>query len=64
MEKYAKAVANTPRLTIHYADGKSPVTRSTTHGGFDNDPFTMTDILKQQLGKAPGRPFTASDLNY
>lgn len=64
MEKYAQAVENTPRLTIHYADGKSPITRSATHGGFDNDPFTMNDILKQQLGRGPQRPFTASDLNY
>jgi hypothetical protein len=46
MQKYSQATENTPRLTIRYAAGNSLITRSTTHGGFDNDPFTMNDILK------------------
>jgi len=43
-------------------DGKR--TASTTHGGFDNDPATMNDVLKRVLGKAPTVPFTAKNLDY
>ncbi len=39
-------------------------TRSTTHGGFDNDRYTMNHILRRVLGAAPGRPFTREDLKY
>ena len=49
---------------IVYASKKSPVTRSRSHGGFDNDSFTMNDILRQVLGKLPGRPFTKEDLDF
>jgi len=49
---------------VAYADPKSPVTRSTSHGGFDNDCFTMNDILHEVLGKAPKRPFSTRDLDF
>jgi len=40
-------------------------TASTSHGGFDNDIYTMNDILKRVTGKnVPTRPFTSEDLNY
>ncbi len=38
---------------------------SETHGGFDNDPATMNDVLKGVLGTdKPSRPFTEEDLKY
>jgi len=37
---------------------------STSHGGFDNDPATMNDILRRVLGKAPIVPFTKQSLDY
>ena len=39
-------------------------TRSTTHGGFDNDEFTMNHILRRVLGEAPAHPFTEDGLKY
>jgi hypothetical protein len=50
---------------IIYSNGVDGVrTRSSTHGGFDNDPYTMNHILKRVLGKSPGRPFKDDDLSY
>ena len=40
------------------------VTTAASHGGFDNDPPTMNHILRNILGKAPVRAFSASDLDY
>lgn len=37
---------------------------STTHGGFDNNPATLNDILRRVVGKEPKRLFTPNDLNY
>jgi hypothetical protein len=42
----------TPRLNFYYSKGDTPhaqATRSTSHGGFDNDPFTMNHILRRIL---------------
>lgn len=51
------------KVDIQYA-GEQSVTRSETHGGFDNDPSTMNDILKRILGTTPVRPFTDTDLGF
>lgn len=51
-------------MTIWYADRDSPRSKSTTHGGFDNDPDTMNDVLRTILGKKPGRPFSQQDLDF
>ena len=48
----------------HGDPGREPRTLSKTHGGFDNDPATMNDILRSVLGKKPKRPFEQSDLEY
>jgi len=40
------------------------VTTAASHSGFDNDPPTMNHILRNILGKAPTRAFSASDLDY
>jgi pimeloyl-ACP methyl ester carboxylesterase len=39
-------------------------TRSTSHGGFDNDIYTMNHILRSVLGEAPKQPFTKDNLDY
>ena len=44
------------------ADGS--VSRSESHGGFDNDPDTMNSVLYRILGGPPKRPFTSRDLQY
>lgn len=66
MEKYNKQLdASHPALKIIYSKGsKSGKTSSKSHGGFDNDPNTMNDMLKRILGKKPKRPFTKKDLDY
>ena len=38
------------------------VCRSETHGGFDNDSFTLNSVLFRILGKKPTRKFDARDL--
>jgi hypothetical protein len=37
---------------------------ATSHGGFDNDPFTLNSILYRILGGMPASAFTQRDLNY
>jgi len=66
MEKFSKNI--TPidnKLTIHYSNGLSGnKSRSTSHGGFDNDPTTMNSILKTILDKNPKVKFTKENLKY
>jgi hypothetical protein len=40
------------------------ISRSDTHGGFDNDEGTLNSILWRILGTRPARPFTTRDLQY
>lgn len=65
MQKFNKPLANDP-LNIWYAGmpGSLRKSENKTHGGFDNDPETMNDILKTILGGAPKRPFSAQDLDF
>ncbi len=51
---------NIPNLNFVVSQGAQPGARtiSTSHGGFDNDPFTMNDILRRILGDKPIQPFT------
>lgn len=59
-----------PNLVI--ADSATPnsdkprpdISRSETHGGFDNDPATMNAVLYRILGKQPQRPFQTRDLQF
>ncbi|MEJ2322603.1 MAG: C1 family peptidase [Gammaproteobacteria bacterium] len=66
MEKFRKQVRFARGLPkMYFSNGASgPRTRSTCHGGFDNDIHTMNDILRRVLGKNPERPFTKDDLKY
>jgi hypothetical protein len=49
---------------IYSRKRRSKESRSTSHGGFDNDRFTMNSVLRTVLGGAPKREFTAKDLDY
>ena len=40
------------------------VCRSETHGGFDNDPFTLNSVLYRILKGEPARQFTERDLQW
>ncbi|MCP3669608.1 MAG: C1 family peptidase [Gammaproteobacteria bacterium] len=67
MQKFSMDLAPSNRLSLIYSDGDVDGnfrTASTSHGGFDNDPYTMNDILRQVLGGEPTRSFTAADLDY
>ncbi len=71
MQKFRRRIGRIPRsLRIETSEGittGSPRTASTTHGGFDNDPFTLNDILRTVLGVARNRIprlFTTKDLEY
>lgn len=37
---------------------------SRSHGGFDNDPYTLNDVLTRILGRPPEHPFTAEALAF
>lgn len=53
-----------PASFVYSKGGNGRRTASTSHGGFDNDPATMNDILKRVLGANPLRKFTVEDLRY
>ena len=40
------------------------ICRSDSHGGFDNDSFTLNSVLHRILGEAPKREFDSRDLQY
>ncbi len=66
MEKFVKqvkTVGSSPQFI--YSNGiDGQRTRSTSHGGFDNDAYTMNHILGRILGVKPAEPFTAESLEY
>ena len=41
-----------------------PLSQSDSHGGFDNDPVTLNEVLRRILGRTPERPFHVRDLQY
>jgi hypothetical protein len=45
-------------------DRTGNVSRSESHGGFDNDPDTMNSVLVRILGQAPKRKFEVRDLQF
>ena len=59
------SVDGLPGIVISGAGDKPGVmSKSDTHGGFDNDPNTMNSVLVRILGKLPKTPFTARDLHF
>ena len=59
MEKYSKKLKEP---NFYYSDGKKGVTKSTSHGGFDNDPNTLNHIMETVLGALPKKPFTKDEM--
>ncbi|MFK7828473.1 MAG: C1 family peptidase [Congregibacter sp.] len=66
MQKYNKLLDTTglPVEFVYAKSSRSGRSRSDSHGGFDNDPATMNDLLARILGKKPSRPFEKRDLDY
>ncbi|MDX8336590.1 hypothetical protein [Candidatus Cetobacterium colombiensis] len=68
MEIYNKNLKNQPNFEIIYSGKKEYQDRckSKSHGGFDNDPFTMNDILKRILETKdiPESKFDSKNLDY
>ena len=67
MAKHHKAIKPKPRaLRFVVSDENGPRSASTSHGGFDNDPATMNDILTGILSKPPTKRnrFTTEELTY
>ncbi len=70
MQRYSAELENTsPKaLDFVYSKGQKKTTKlrsaSESHGGFDNDKYTMNDILSTILGTKPTRPFNDEDLKY
>jgi hypothetical protein len=63
MERYSKKL-KARGLKQFISKGSGNVTRSTSHGGFDNDVYTMNSVLKKILKRTPDKPFTKAELNY
>ncbi|MBU3023739.1 C1 family peptidase [Aestuariibacter sp. A3R04] len=51
-------------VTVVYSNESSDVCRSVSHGGFDNDRFTMNTLLREILDAEPTHPFTKKTLDY
>jgi hypothetical protein len=68
---FAKKVDGRPALVVagraaSGEEGKNTgnVSRSESHGGFDNDPDTLNSVIFRILGRAPTKPFTVRDLQF
>ncbi|GAX59339.1 cysteine protease [Candidatus Scalindua japonica] len=70
MQRYSVELKNisSKNLDLVYSNGAKQTSKlrsaSRSHGGFDNDKYTMNDILGTILGKKPARPFKDVDLKY
>ena len=64
MEKFKNEVVSVGKLPrFIYSNGvEGQRTRSTSHGGFDNDVYKMNHILRMILGKSPDEPFRGLSL--
>jgi len=49
-------------MKLIYSNGRGTVTRSQSHGGFDNDSYTMNSLLKRILNAAPKQPFNDDEM--
>ncbi len=63
MEKYSKKL-KTKGVKQFISKGSGKVTQSTSHGGFDNDEYTLNSVLKKILKENPAKPFTKSELRF
>lgn len=64
-EFFKQKVDGRPSLVIAGEEGDAGnVSRSDSHGGFDNDEHTLNSILHRILGQAPNPGFTLQDMQY
>jgi hypothetical protein len=62
---FGGTVDGRPALVVSGQEGSAgSLSRSRSHGGFDNDPDTLNSVLLRILGRRPSRPFTKRDLEY
>jgi hypothetical protein len=61
MQIYANDMPSAVKIEIAYSGPRSG-TASRTHGGFDNDPVTLTTIMSRILGRGVPSPPTADEL--
>ncbi len=62
MALYSKKQEKKTGLEFIYSNGKTGRTRSTSHGGFDNDANTLNDIMKTILGGEPPHKFKPEEI--
>ena len=62
MKIYSDTLPAITGLKFVYSDGKTGPSKSTSHGGFDNDPDTLNAILKTILGAEPPAKFTKEEM--
>jgi len=65
MARYRAKLPKVPSNPVHHyaTDARDPMTRSNSHGGFDNDLTTMNSMLRLVLGKNPSPKFTDEELS-
>lgn len=64
MEKFTGGIGADQGLRLFNTRDHAALTRSESHGGFDNDIATMNHILQTILGQAPASPFRKDELDY
>ena len=62
MQMFSKDLEETNGLKLIYSNGNGKVTRSESHGGFDNDTHTMNSLLKRVLKVEPKKPFNDQEM--
>ena len=62
MQIFSKNLKGTKGLKLIYSSGRGNVSRSVSHGGFDNDSHTMNSLLKRVLNGQPKKPFTDEEM--
>ncbi len=62
MRRYSKELKPRAGLNLIYSNSREKVSRSTSHGGFDNDVYTLNSLLGAILGSSPKHPFTAKEM--
>jgi len=62
---FSPPIDGLPAVVVAGLDqGPGSISRSSTHGAFDNDPETLNSVLHRILGGPPPRPFTTRDLQF
>jgi len=65
LDLLSSPINSLPGIVISGEEGAAgAISKSDTHGGFDNDPNTMNSVLVRILGKQPTVAFTDRDLQF